>query len=209
MIDDPYIDLAFPISEGKVPIDHGYLVYASLAARLPVLHEAPWLAVHPLSGRRIDDRHLLLTRDSTLTLRVPAARIPDALQLAGAELRLETVLFQLGAPTTRLLQPSSDLFALQVLVRLTDPPKASDGRLDLIAFRNAVRAEAQRQLDQLSVKASIELLGQRRLRIKGQCLIAFSVALSDVSKDDSLKIQTHGLGGKRRMGCGVFRRHRP
>jgi CRISPR/Cas system CSM-associated protein Csm4 (group 5 of RAMP superfamily) len=31
------------------------------------------------------------------------------------------------------------------------------------------------------------------------------VRVLGLSPDDSLKLQIHGLGGKRTMGCGIFR----
>ncbi|MFM8300877.1 MAG: type I-MYXAN CRISPR-associated protein Cas6/Cmx6 [Microcystis aeruginosa] len=35
-------------------------------------------------------------------------------------------------------------------------------------------------------------------------MVGFALAIFDLSEEDSIKLQIHGLGGKRRMGCGVF-----
>jgi len=34
--------------------------------------------------------------------------------------------------------------------------------------------------------------------------VGYAVRVSGLSDEDSLKLQERGLGGKRRMGCGVF-----
>lgn len=203
--DEPYVDLAFPIRGTKVPRDHGYLLFSALASRLPELHEADWLLVHPLTARRLDDAQLILTQDSVLTMRVPAGKIPIALRLSGSELRVGSDLLQIGVPTTRLLQPVPDLFSLQVAIRLTTAPRSIEsGRLDMEAFRGAFSAEAERQLRKLATTGRVEVLGKRTVAVKGQRIVAFSVAVRGLMPEDSIRLQAHGLGGKHRMGCGVF-----
>src|SRR5512133_3416613 len=104
--DDSIVDLAFPITPGRVPLDHGYALYSALVGPLPKLHEASWLGIHPLSGRKIGDSTLVLTRGSYVTLRLPAEQIPIGLGLANRNLRIAQEIFQLGGqPTLRALAP--------------------------------------------------------------------------------------------------------
>jgi CRISPR-associated endonuclease/helicase Cas3 len=35
-------------------------------------------------------------------------------------------------------------------------------------------------------------------------VVGFSLIASDLSDEDSIKLQQFGLGGKHRMGCGIF-----
>ena len=53
-------------------------------------------------------------------------------------------------------------------------------------------------------RIAIRLGKPRKLRIKGIPDSGFPVELENVSPDTSLVIQTHGLGGRRHMGAGVF-----
>jgi CRISPR-associated endonuclease/helicase Cas3 len=34
--------------------------------------------------------------------------------------------------------------------------------------------------------------------------VGFGLKVRDLCDDDSIKLQERGLGGKRRMGCGIF-----
>lgn len=209
MANESVVDLAFPITPGRVPLDHGYALYSALVGPVPLLHEAPWLGIHPLSGRKVGESALVLTRGSHVTLRLPAEQIPVALSLANRNVRIGDEIFQLGSPTLRALEGSGSLFAWQVAIRLTKAPKLDDGSLDMAAFQSAFEAEAERQLAKLEIKARISTVAKRNVTIKDQRIIAFSVQVDDLSVADSIKLQAHGLGGKRRMGCGVFRSARP
>ena len=48
------------------------------------------------------------------------------------------------------------------------------------------------------------LLARRAMRVKSVTLTGYGVILDNLSERDSLLIQESGLGGKRRMGCGLF-----
>lgn len=199
------VDLAFPITPGPVPLDHGYALYSALSHVLPELHEATWLAVHPLGGRRVGQSTLMLTRGSHVVVRLPSGQIPLILGLSGQPLRLLNNGFELGAPTIRALRPHSSLFSRRVAIRLTTPPQGPDGKLDLVAFRAAVRSEACRQLAALGVGGQLSVGVKKELAIKSQKVVAFSIQVDGLSDVESIKLQSNGIGGKRRMGCGVFR----
>ena len=68
-----------------------------------------------------------------------------------------------------------------------------------------------RQLDSLDVTGRAELprdeQGRYRRRIvtiHGKSVVGFSVAVHDLNDEDSLKLQSSGIGGRRAMGCGIF-----
>jgi CRISPR-associated protein Cas6 len=42
------------------------------------------------------------------------------------------------------------------------------------------------------------------VHIKGKKILGFGLTLKNLSPEDSMKILTHGLGGRRHMGCGIF-----
>jgi CRISPR-associated protein Cas6 len=205
-----FTDLSFPLLGRSVPLDHGYPLYAALTSCLPALHEVRWLAVHPIGGY-VADSTILLNHTSELRLRVPAERIPEVLGLAGARLNVAGSAVRLGAPVVRALTPHSALDARLVLLKLTRPPMRAStelGRevLDNDGVAERYRAELARQLDGLKVTAvALELCGRRSMRIKGRRLLGYSVRLTGLSAEDSVRVQERGLGGRRVLGCGVFR----
>src|SRR5438046_207596 len=116
------IDLAFPLQPAEVPRDHGYALYGALCRALPDLHEARWLSVHPLSGRRIGQELLAIRAGSGLRLRIPADRIATVLPLAGRTLQVGAARLVPGAPSVHALVPAASLDARLVVVKLTDVP---------------------------------------------------------------------------------------
>jgi CRISPR-associated protein Cas6 len=204
------IDLAFPLQPAEVPRDHGYPLYGALCRALPELHEARWLAVHPLSGRPIGHGLLAITAGKALRLRIPSDRIATVLPLAGQTLDLGTTPLVLGAPSVHALIPAVSLDAQLVVVKLTavptrDHPTLGRRSLDRSAIAERVAKELTRQLEFLGLRARVELRGHGRIVVGGRAVLGFSVRVSGLDAEASLKLQEQGLGGKRRMGCGVFR----
>ena len=97
-----------------------------------------------------------------------------------------------------------------VAIKLTDAPHRPHpelGRrtLDVAEFAARYSAEITRQLKGISIERPFELRGRRRVTVAGRRIVGYSVRVSGLSAEESLALQEKGLGGKRRMGCGVFR----
>lgn len=206
------VDLAFGLQSGtvEVPRDHGYALYAALSRTLPVLHEARWLAVHPLGGTPTDDNRLRVHPAAGLRLRVPTDHIATVLGLTGQTLDVAGTPLPLGAPTVHALVPAASLDARLVVVKLTDVPTRDHPTLarrslDRPAMEARVQAELARQLERLGIGATATLAGHGRMTVAGKQIVGFTVRVQGLDADASLALQAAGLGGKRRMGCGVFR----
>jgi CRISPR-associated protein Cas6 len=203
------VDLSFPLSGTSIRRDHGYPLYAAITTCVPALHESRWLGVHPIGGRVADDA-ILLDGHAELRLRLPAEHIPAVLPLAGARLDVAGAQLRLGAPIVCALAPKAALDARLVLLKLTKPPtrtNAALGRdvLDNDGFAERYRAELGRQLAAMEVDAQLELCGRRSITIQGRRALGYSVRLTGLSADASLRVQARGLGGRRTLGCGIFR----
>lgn len=201
------IETLFPIvrATGQVPLDHGFALYGAVARTLgPGVHGAGWLAIHPLGGIPVGSE-LHLARRPQLRLRLPTERLAEVLSLAGKVLRVQGAELMLGAPSVRPLEPHRSLDARIVFIKLTDP-KRDRRALDPAGIRAGYLAELRRQLDRLGLTdAKPSLKGRRTLRVHGRTLQGFSVRVENLSDPGSLQLQAHGLGGKRAMGCGIFR----
>ncbi len=197
--DAPYIIVHFPAQGKALPADHGYALYAAITRRLPELHAMRWLSVELISGIPWQQGLIALPkRGAALRLRLPAAAFGKVLALAGQRLDIDGHHLTLGIPTARPLVPAASLYARFVTIRNSTEPES---------FLDA----AGRQLDALGIKATLELprdeqerFRRRVLKIKQAAIVGFSLAAHDLSEDDSIKLQTHGIGGRRKMGCGIF-----
>ncbi len=205
----PSVDIAFPLrAAATVPRDHGYALYGALSRMQACLHETTWLGVHPLPGKPEGD-FLVVAAGSHLRLRVPDSEIATLLPLTGARLEIGGSVLQLDVPRVYQLAPAASLDARTVFIKLTKPPRrASDeGRetLDNQGLADRYAAEIRRQLDAMNVGGVFELRGRRTITVRGRRLVGFSVRVGELTVDESLVVQERGLGGKRAMGCGIFR----
>ena len=195
----PAVVVHFPVQGRQLPADHGYALYSAVTRQLPALHGAPWLGLELLSGVPWREGVIVLpTRGAQLRLRIPADRYAVVLPLAGKRLDIAGHPLRVGIPIASPLQPAPSLYARAVTIKkFTEPEPFLDA--------------ARRQLDALGINATLELplddqdrFRRRVIQIHGKHVVGFSLAAHDLSDDDSLKLQTAGIGGRRTMGCGIF-----
>lgn len=196
------INLSFPLTGTELPADMNHRLCAAICKKLPQLHEIEGLAINTIAG--IPDRQgkIHLTSKSRLLLRLPVEVIVHVYHLAGQTLNVGGYTIQLGNPELETLKPVDCLKARLVTIK---------GYTEPAPFLEA----AHRQLQALGINANIGIPANdngepKRLTLKisketrNYTIVGFSVVVSELSPDDSLKLQVHGLGGKRRLGCGVF-----
>lgn len=191
------ITVQFPVQGQKLPADHGYLLYSAISGLKPELHETGWLAVEMISGMPFDKGLITLPRNAELRLRIPADKFGEVIALAGKRLEIEGYTIRLGIPTARPLLPSSKLYSRIVTIR---------GFMEVPEFL----AAANRQLNEMEITAKLELPAEDRSRfrriltVKDKKIVGFSLVAHGLSDEDSIKLQSHGIGGRRAMGCGIF-----
>lgn len=185
------VDVVFTVTGGPVAVDHGYPLFGALCRVLGNLHNADWLAVHPLRGSSLGGGRLALRSGAALTLRIAHERIPDVLPLAGKSLEIAGAKVHAGVPQLRMLRASSSLVSRTVIFKNHVTPET---------FLPHVLEELARR----RVCADVELGKRRVVTIAGKKVVGFRLALHGLSDEDAMRLQTDGLGGRRRFGCGVF-----
>jgi CRISPR-associated protein Cas6 len=188
------VDLSFPVfSQASLPVDHGYLLYASLCRVLPELHEVNEIGVHPMQGQQTGNRQMQLTDYSRLMLRTAVDRIPSLIQLAGKEVKITDRTLRIGVPQVQGLVPAPALRSRLVTTKNGD---------DVDRFR----AELLRQLAAMKVSPEtiLTITNRRTIRIKDKEIVGHEVILEGLTAEESIVVQEIGLGGRRHMGCGVF-----
>ena len=188
------VDVGFPLKGDSLPLDHGYLLFAAASKALPRLHQEPKWGLHPVHGLRVGPGLLKLLPSSLLTLRLPASEIGAVLPLTGSVLEVGGARLTVGIPRVFPLKPGANIHSRIVTIKsFKDDEKA---------FEGAVR----RQLATLGISASATIvIGPRRVvRVARHTIVGFPVALGSLATDESVRVQTEGLGGRRHMGAGLF-----
>lgn len=195
-MNSPKIDLLFPVRGHAIPLDHGYLLYAALSRALESsgdswLHDREDVGVHSIRGHYQGKGRLTLTSASRLTVRLPAMLVHKFLVLAGQQLTLGGDSLRVGIPQPRALQATPTLYAHLVTTRNGN----DENRFD---------TEVARQLDEMGI-GSVARRGPRRsFTVKDRKVVAHSVLINGLTAEESIRLQDRGLGGRRKLGCGIF-----
>ena len=198
-----YVDLVFPLKGNLLPLDNGYLIYSALSRLCPNIHELNNIGVHPIAGKANPSKQLKLNGRSRLKIRIPLEQIPLIYQfLVEQTFKIGESQFHIGIPEYQALEPAPDLYSRLIIIRPHRKPQD---------FFEAV----QRQIQALDISGEITLLKKRNGEL--QCrqltmrkregtfkLIGYGVKATGLSEADSIKLQKNGIGGKRKMMCGVF-----
>ena len=198
----PTIDLAFELRGTSIPLDYGYAMFSALCGVVPGLHGDRRVGVHPIRGQHLGPRRLTLVPQSRLRLRLPSEEIASYLALCGLRLDLEGATLEVGIPRAEELLPAASLVSRLVTIgHLTEPDP----------FADSVR----RQLKSLGVSADPGFVpeadparagqpARRVLRVKGKRIVGYALHIAGLTAEESIVVQEHGVGSRRRMGCGVF-----
>jgi CRISPR-associated protein Cas6 len=181
----------FPLS-GVIPQDHGYYLFAGLCSLLPELHGRRGFQVAPVRGTRRRDGNLLLDHKSILNVRGITAEEALRIQHTAFEIPTGTVL--IGAASIREHRGGSVLASRQVVLR---------GILDKETFEKALLEALPSGVESSVGREHVTILPERSGKPR-QVMRGWSVRLSGLTEEQSLDIQSRGIGWERQMGCGVF-----
>lgn len=193
-----HVELSFNVIGQSLPADHGYGLYSAIAHLAPQVHEQDGVSILTIAG--IPDRQgkIFLTERSHLRIRMPYECMPMVYHLAGKQLTIGSHSIRLGIPQIFMLRPAEHLRARIVTIKNHQEPKSflEAAKLQLGAL--GIVGEAIVPLDVEGKPA------RKTIKIKTYSVVGFGLEVSGLSEEDSIKLQISGLGGKHRMGCGVF-----
>lgn len=178
----------WPAGFDHIPASHGYQLCSALSHHLQPVHEGSW-QVCPLSGRRAEGRWLF--GPGTLRLRGPLAPVMLG-ALNGEQLVIGRSQVQLGRGVVSEAKPAATLVARYVTVK---------NATDEDAMLRHVVAGCQRMIGRIP---EIEIGRRRIMSIAGRKVVGFGVRIAGLDDAESLRIQATGIGGRRRMGAGIF-----
>src|SRR5262249_47562859 len=143
------------------------------------------------------DKEMVITSKSRLCIRTPKELIGDLLALMGKEIDVSGYKLVLGEASVRTLKPMKNLYSPLVVICGAETEK------DFFDSAN-------KQLMQLDILAKAipfcphGFTVRRTFKIKTAKIPGFAISITDLSNEDSVKLQSAGIGGRRRMGCGIF-----
>ena len=199
LIQNPYIELTFPVMGQSLPIDHGYQLYSALKHRLMQLKDWDDVSIKTISGKLnpYKRNELNLTDHSKLLIRLPSEKVPYVYSFGGKSLTIGKHKIRLGIPEMNFMQPRSRLRSHIVVIRGYQEP-------------NGFLEAAKRQIEALNIRTDIKLICKKNgtpkpktIKVK-QTIVGFGIEANNLNETDSIILQERGLGGKHKMGCGVF-----
>lgn len=191
-MNSPFLELRFPVHGTRLPVDHGWALFAAISRVRPSVHDNPDISLGAIEGGAFDGKQLRLERDSFLPVRVPGDQVREVYPLAGSRLEVMGHKISLGVPVTRMLHPADTLHARIVVIT---------NRLEWLDFEEELR----RQLTERGVVADIHPGRRRVLTIRQHRQVGYAVGLSGLSQEMSMTLLSRGVGGRRHMGAGFFR----
>lgn len=203
-VPDDVVDVVYGIACRCLPVDHAWALSQALEAALPWLAQEPEAGMHavyvPETGNgwmRADEPGALMypSRRARFLLRLPRARVPQALALAGRTLDVGGYTLEVQNAAVRPLSALTTLLARYVLSEAAD--------------ESGFLAWAHAQLALLGVRPKKMLCGKERdITTPEGRRRARSLMLADLAVEESVRVQQHGLGPHRRLGCGLFLPHK-
>jgi CRISPR-associated protein Cas6 len=140
---------------------------------------------------RQDNGLLALNSLSSLTLRIPAEKIPEYLGLSGKTVAVEGHNLTIGAPTILQLKPRTALYS-----HLVTTKNGND--------EERFRSELHNQMEILGVQGRVTMGKRKTFKVHGKQIVGYSLLITELTAEESLLVQEKGLGGRRKMGCGIF-----
>ncbi len=188
------VDVVFPIDGHYLTRDHAHALRQSLCQKMPWLGTDANVGIHPIKLVPGSDSPALLSRRSLLLLRVSTRRAKELSALVGLDLLVAGHPLHLGTSHLRELGPHTTLYAYKVAAESEDE----------VGFMAAVA----RELAKLDISGE-RVCGKRQvLTVANGVVNTFSLMLHALSPDQSLRLQRHGIGPHRLLGCGIFIPHK-
>ncbi len=186
------IDLVFPVAGDKIEVAHGYPLYAAIVGLCPELHEIDHVGVHSIRGGYAGGGMLKIRNDSKLAIRMHQSNINIFMRLTMKNLQIGGWKILIGIPEVNYLMPAATLYSPFVTI------------MGAALYEDWFNQSVKKQMNRIGVQGDVTIGTRKTIPIRNQQMIGYSLAIKNLTPRDSLELQTYGLGGKRKMGCGLF-----
>lgn len=196
------IDLSFTVKCKCLPLEHMDALSESLFEKLSWLKDEKLAGIHPINGaesgngweRSSDPNELIyLSRRQKMTLRLPKEFLSDAEKLVGQTLNIAGYDLELGKSSIKKLSDLPTTFCRSIMI---------DSRMDEDDFLQW----AFNELKSLDISVRKMMAGKERVVLLNDNTerVTRSLMVAELEQAESVRLQQHGMGGGRKLGCGIF-----
>lgn len=178
----------------RLPADHNYRLYSAMIKQLPVLKNIDWQLI-TITGSANSDNWIKLGRQSRLGIRCSLQDLHHFTALDNQIIRIGQNLLELGESCGEAIF-STDSLQCRILTIKTGCTE----RMNKFEFGIALG----KQLQLLGINSVPQLGHPKAFKIKNHRVTGYSVRFENLTSEDSMLLQAKGLGGRRKMGCGIF-----
>jgi len=201
-VSDDVVDLVFRLDCKMLPLEHAHALFQAISSVLDWIETEALAGIHQIhvaeSGNgwmRPEDpanEVLHLSRRTRMSLRVPKQRIEDAKRLTGKTLDIDGYHLSIGEASIKPLSDLSPLFSRYVICATE------------LSEEQFLMTVAE-QLQAMDIPVKKMLAGKQHIiRTPSEIIHTRSIMVADLDKEHSVRLQQHGIGPGRHLGCGLF-----
>ncbi len=205
VVPDDIVDVSFVIECKALPVDHAHSLSQAIQQELPWLPQTKNAGIHQIHVANSQngwmrpekpDALLYLSRRTRMILRLPKERVEDAMALTGKALNVDG---------NNLKVKAGAIMPLTTLTILYSRYVAADKEQSETAFMDDIA----QVLKTLNIEPRKMLCGTRNeIHTPDKTINTRSLMIADLTVDESIVLQQHGLGPERLLGCGIFIPHK-
>lgn len=203
------VDIFFTVTGKQVPLDHGYALF-SAASRILESPDDQWLhgnldvGFHLIRGAHDGHGKLLLSDNARLGIRMPVELLPKAMKLAGKRIELDDCPVRVGVSRSVALIPAATLYARIVTTKNGEDVERFDAEIQRQLEAMEIHGKPLRIPSRYNAGNADRNHGRRVFRVGNKTIVGYSMLVTELTAEESIRLQEKGIGGRRRVGCGVF-----
>ncbi|MFT5113529.1 MAG: CRISPR-associated protein Cas6 [Parasphingorhabdus sp.] len=199
------VDVVFRIDCRRLPMDHAWSLSTAVQEHLPWIKDLDKCGIHLIHGaesgngwqRPENESHLILSKRTRFTIRVPASMQKKTQALSGKTLSIDDCEMIIGKASIKTLSDSKILFCRHLHCDDADTTEEEF----LTASHGA--------LQELRIRPGKMMCGRmHKFNTPDAMLHSRSLMLAGLKLDAAVKLQEQGLGKYRARGFGLFIPHR-
>lgn len=182
----------------RLPADHNYRLYSAMIGKDSELKNIDWQLL-TIPGIPDKNGWIKLGRQSRLGVRCSLQELHRFTALDNQIIRIGQNLLELGESCGEAISPAESLQCRVVTIKTGYTCRVNE-------FQFGVALGKQMQI--LGIDSMPQIGDRKALKIKDNMVVGYSVRFDGLRPKESTILQTKGIGGRRKLGCGVFSCHK-